>query len=162
VPGIQICIPGHPVELDTVLKDSIEDDKPYYIRLGEVSNKISARHQSVYDGDCNKNIAIFAVGNIVDKVRSATDQCVIYINRIPTGYDFVNIVDEINKIIIVEPYYPVLHNEFIKAIKYPVSILNIGVPRQFIHEYGKISDIDQVTGLSVAGIRKQIEEFLNG
>ena len=101
----------------------------------------------------------------MDKAIRANDKRIniFYTNTIQIDSDFIiELGKTLKNIIIIEPYYPVLHNEVIKAVDHPVRILNIGVPRQFIHEYGKISDIDQVTGLSVAGIRKQIEEFLNG
>ncbi|MDD5541063.1 MAG: hypothetical protein PHG61_10275, partial [Candidatus Marinimicrobia bacterium] len=161
VPGIQICIPGHPVELDLMLKEAVKDDAAYYIRLGETSNSFPY----LFDQYPEWETIIIVVGNAMDKAIRANDKRIniFYTNTIQIDSDFIiELGKTLKNIIIIEPYYPVLHNEVIKAVDHPVRILNIGVPRQFIHEYGKISDIDQVTGLSVAGIRKQIEEFLNG
>jgi transketolase len=165
VPGIQICIPGHPIELDIMLKEAVEDNEAYYIRLGEEKNRNPNRNYDIFWKSDLKQCdhLIICVGNILNKACYPWSD-VLYINKL-TPFDknlFSGFSCPKNRIVIVEPYYPVLCNEVIKAIDHPVRILNIGVPRQFIHQYGKISDIDQVTGLSVAGIRKQIEEFLNG
>ncbi|MFA5714374.1 MAG: hypothetical protein WC998_01365 [Candidatus Paceibacterota bacterium] len=165
VPGINICIPGHPLELDYLLKEAINDDEPYYFRLGETSNSDTCTpiYLFMQNPDEWKTI-IIAVGNILDKALEANNKRfnILYSNIIPIDYDFnFQLGEELINVIIIEPYYPVLCNEVIKAVNHPIRILNIGVPRQFIHEYGKISDIDQITGLSVEGIRKQIEEFLN-
>ncbi|MDD5517851.1 MAG: hypothetical protein PHV98_00685 [Candidatus Omnitrophica bacterium] len=166
VPGMDIYIPGHKKELDNILNYSIGiGENPCYIRIGERVNKVfDGLHNTLVEHD--RRAVIIAVGEMFDKLDEEilNKFFVIYINQV-IPFPILNFGEISNKhnnqVIILEPYYPILSNEVIKVVDHPVRVLNIGVPRQFIYEYGKISDIDNITGLSVERIKKQIEEFLN-
>lgn len=167
VPGFHICVPGHQNEVDDLLSKAMKDDKPYYFRLGETTNKHDIKDDLIAESIKETDTLVIAVGNIFDRTWDALAYHInanfLYVNEpIPLEKEAMYVKNEgIKNIIIVEPYYPVLHSEILRLIKRPVRILNIGVPRQFIHEYGKIKDIDKLTGLTVEGIRTQVEEFLN-
>ena len=68
-----------------------------------------------------------------------------------------------DRIIVCEPYYSgaLAWDVSETVVSQPVRIEHIGVPREFIHRYGTMDDIDQLLGLTEGGIRTKIKKTLD-
>ena len=65
-------------------------------------------------------------------------------------------------VIVVEPFYTgTLAGEVSAALSaQPARIVSLGVPRQFLTNYGKLADHEQACGLDAAGLRERISTVL--
>ena len=65
-------------------------------------------------------------------------------------------------VIVVEPFYTgTLAGEVSAALSQPARIISLGVPRQFLTNYGKLADHEQACGLDAAGLRERISRVLH-
>lgn len=170
VPGVEIVVPGTPSEFDRLFKASYADGRPTYFRLSEKCNKES------YDVEFGKAIVVkkgkkatvVVVGPMLDKVKEACkniDVTIIYYTTLEP-FDTETLASNISgdKVIICEPFYSGALTfdvtNSISSSKKTVSISHIGVPREFIHRYGKVEDIDKFLKLTTLDIERRIEEII--
>jgi deoxyxylulose-5-phosphate synthase len=88
---------------------------------------------------------------------------IIYITTIrPFDFDFFrNIETNGRHIIICEPYYSgALTQEILEIVNKPSSIKHIGVPNNFINNYGTYSENCEDLQIDVKGIRNKILSFI--
>jgi transketolase len=108
---------------------------------------------------------VVCFGPICDAAMKACedlDVSIVYYNSI-VPFDAQTLINNFNEnIIVCEPFYAGttnhLINEALRGKKY--SILNIGVPRRFLHNYGDKKQHDIHLMLDEEGIRKRITECL--
>ena len=169
IPGMEIVIPGTSDEFDTLFKETYNNNNPTYFRLSEHENKQS---NSVKFGKANVikkgNLAtIIVIGPLLDFVIEAVkkiDITILYYTTI-SPFDgetlFANATTE--KIIVCEPYYfGELSTEIHLALKgKAINLKYIGVPHNFLTNYGSYDDQREYLGLTVESIQKQIIEYLN-
>jgi hypothetical protein len=107
------------------------------------------------------------VGPILDRIIEATeliDVEVLYLNAIPNNK--LNLARDFCKkgnLIIVEPFYsgPVLQklSETLTGSKH--RILQIGIPRKFLQNYGTAKEHYTSIGFDPAELHKQIVDFID-
>jgi transketolase len=169
IPGFQICIPGHSDEFEQQLRKYYRNSFPTYYRLSEVSNEMPfiGDNQSVYRIEGGQKATIIAVGPYLQKALDSVGNEgyeILYINEISsqTTIELGELISN-NKIFLIEPFYEGTLNRMISdALKGRfISIINIGVPRKFIHNYGSHAELENHLGLSVSSIRNRILEQHN-
>lgn len=164
IPNMEILIPGTSEELNQLLLQGYNNGNPTYYRLSEYENEIT---QNVTIGKGNlikkgKTATIICVGNILQSVINATndiDATILYYTSI-NPFDEQLLIDNFNEnIIIIEPYYEgginYKVNKSLSDMKYKIS--NIGVPHQFLKNYGSKIEHDKNFGLDTKGIKKRIK-----
>lgn len=167
IPNMEIILPGTSSELDSLIYQTYDNGKPTYFRLSEYENSIN--HNVVF-GKGNlikegKEATIICVGNMLENTIQATkdlDVTILYyttINPFDTDllFNYYN-----SNIIVIEPYYEgALNYKITKSLnnkKYKLS--NIGVPHNFITNYGTKKEHDTNIGLDVEGLKFKIEKCI--
>jgi transketolase len=171
IPGIEIVVPGTGAEFDTIFKQAYANGQPTYYRLSERENPSS---QEVQFGKANvvqvgSLATIVVVGPALQHVLPAVeglDVGVVYYSTV-APFDYKTLSDTVapsGKVLLVEPFYKgTLSHEVSKAV-YPksVAINTVGVPRQFLTNYGSAADHDDFIGLNARNIRAQLEALIDG
>ena len=166
IPGFQICLPGHPLELESQLRRYYSNSLPTYYRISESSNEIShdtcdGTVQRIKEGE---RASIITVGPYLQRVLDGMTELdfeIIYLNEISesTSLELSRLISN-KRIFVVEPFYEgtlnrvvthALPNEFI-------SVTSIGFPREFIHTYGTLSQLEDSLGLTSPKLRSRILE----
>lgn len=164
IPGMRVVVPGHPDEMASLLKQAIQAGGPAYFRLSAQGNaqaipveldKISV----VRDGRAG-DVAVFAVGPVLDRVSEAThdrdDVRIFYITTVnPLDARASLFCRHGRAALVVEPHYPYLPG----AIAQIYSDPSVAIPRDFVHQTGPVSDIDADLELTSRAIRERIEAF---
>jgi len=168
IPGFQICIPGHAMELENQLLQYFDNNLPTYFRISESTNHdpMLNHELTVVRVKQGGSATVIAVGPYLDRTMRAVEtlDCeVIYLNQISAKTSSeLNILISNNRLILVEPFYEGTLNHLIAQSTSGrlTEIYNIGVPRHFIHNYGSTSEIDELLGLSTEKIAQRIMRFL--
>ena len=171
IPGVEIIVPGHHLEFDSLFKQAYDNGNPTYFRLSERCNEVSNK---VIFGKANlikvgKKATVIAIGPVLDKVIEATkyhDVDVLYYSTVlPFDNDaLIKSLRTKSKILVVEPFYTGTMSHLILSSlpKKAVELTNIGVPREFLRKYGVAEDHDNAIGLTVENIEKKLGELING
>ena len=167
IPNMEIIVAGTSYEFNSLLNQTYNDGLPTYFRLSEYENEID---NEVVFGKGNvikvgSKATIICVGNMLTNVLKATenmDVTILYYTTI-NPFDSELLLENFNeKIILVEPYYEgglnYKINKSLKGVKY--ELVNIGVPHNFLFNYGTKIEHDKHLGLDAEGIKKRIEECL--
>ncbi len=168
VPEIEIVLPGTPTEFDGLFKQSYNNGHPTYFRLSEKSNIESNK---VKFGKANvikkgKHATVITVGPMLDKVKEACkdmDVTILYYTTL-TPFDRETLRKNMSgdKIIICEPYYSgALDFDVLETfIGKKIQIFHIGVPREFLRNYGTTADHDVYLKLTPKDIKGKINKIL--
>jgi len=168
VPGSQIIVPGNAHDFNTLFRKIYMKGLNYF----RLSEKTHTETVGVNFGKANVIkkgglATIVAVGPTLSDVIEATknlDVTILYYTTIQP-FDFTTLKKNLknNKIVTIEPYYKgVIASKIIEKMgDISLSIKTIGVPHEFIHQYGQVSEHDKYCGLDVEGIRRTIQGFLN-
>lgn len=168
IPNMQIIIPGTSLEFNSLLLEGYNNGAPTYYRLSEFENTDS---YEVQVGKANlikngKAATVICFGNMLNAVCKACENIDVtilyYTSILPFDVDLIK--DNFNEnIIVCEPFYEGSVNHLItKALqekKY--RILNIGVPRQFLTNYGTKEQHDKKIGLDYLSISSKINTWLS-
>lgn len=167
VPDAQIIIPGTSNELSQLLNQTYNNSSLTYFRLSEYENK------EQYDVNFGKGIlvkegskaTVICYGNMLSETVEACSDLDVSILYYHTIYPFDSnlLMDHFNEnIIICEPFYEGttnhLINKTLEGLKY--KTLNIGVPRQFLTNYGTKKEHDENLNLDRCAIQGRIEKFI--
>jgi transketolase len=149
IPNMDIFVPGHPEEFDHDFRTNYYTDRPKYWRLSERCNSESYLDTviEIQIGYCG---TVYAVGPMLDVVVDACKELdvTIWHTRTFTKFDYEGSRDDI----LVVPFYE--HS-------LPWNGLQIGVPREFRHNYGSVAEHDKACGLTALQIRKRIMDYFN-
>jgi len=167
IPNMEIVVPGTSEEFNTLLNESYDNGSPTYFRLSEYENIIN--HEVKFGcGELIKvgsKATIICVGNMLQNVIESTEDLDVTILYYTTISPFDSELLQVNfndNIIVVEPFYEgSINYKITKALegrKY--SLTNIGVPHNFLVNYGTKLEHDKHLGLDKDGIRKKIKECL--
>ena len=170
IPGMEIVVPGTAAEFDLLFQQSYSNGHPTYYRLSEREN---ARSQPVQFGKANilkkgTLATVVVVGPTLQHVLPAVealDVSVLYYSTV-APFDYQCLRDNLatsGKVLLVEPFYVgTLTSEICKAVKpKPVVIETVGVPQEFLTNYGSATDHDESIGLSAKNIRARLEVLIN-
>ena len=168
VPGTEILIPGTTQELSTMLRNHLGNSKLTYFRLSENTNNESfelkpGQGMKVRSGNLMTVISIGPTLNIVKEACADLDVEILYINSLlPFDNELIRDNCKSNKILVVEPFYEYSSAQlFLQSIKRPILLESVGVPREFIHNYGSKNDIDREIGMTSERIKSRMNEIIN-
>jgi len=169
LPGMQIVVPGHPSELDTLFRQSYANGCPTYFRLTERNNDVNhdvefGKATVIQRGDA---LTLVVVGPLLDTVTRAVgglNLTILYYTTL-CPFDSATLAENCpsGKVVVVEPFYEgTMVNDVVASFKYrPVFITNIGVPRRFLTNYGTAEEHDIACGLTAEAIRRKVEECIH-
>lgn len=170
LPDWTIHVPGHPNEVETMLRAAIKSDDRVYIRLAEDRNAqaypVTQQLLRVKTGS-EDALTVIAVGPMLDYVLEATEgrnATVLYASTI-RPFDGAGLRSTVSRpeVILVEPY---LEGTSAAEVSHhlqdlPHRLLSIGVPNTEHRRYGTRHDHTAAHGLDVAGLRSRIDRFLS-
>ncbi len=168
IPDLQILVPGHQKEFDSLFLENYDNERVSYFRLSETTNSeanISSEGKNILIKE-GGDILIIAVGPMLQRVVEACsgiDATILYCTSVKP-FDHLSVQENLKKkILIIEPYYSgVVLSSLVSSfdgLKADLSCL--GVPDNFIHSYGNSEDIDKEIGLDVKSIREIISKKIN-
>ncbi|WP_166345329.1 transketolase family protein [Phytoactinopolyspora limicola] len=168
LPQWTVHVPGHPDEVDTLLRQAVADDNRVYIRLSTQTNH---RPQSVGDGQFSvirkgTGPTVVAVGPMLDRVLEATsdlDVTVLYAATVrPFDAATLRFVLAEPAVVLVEPYLRGTSSARVSEalVDLPHRLLALGAPPHTARRYGTPADHDAEYGLDPAGLRASISRFV--
>jgi transketolase len=163
--GWTVHVPGHPDEVEPLLRAAARHDDRVYVRLTEQENARAypdgTRLQVVRRG----GPLIVAVGPMLDPVLEATrdlDVTVAYTNT-PRPLDTGGLRQLAGgEVVLVEPYLAGTSARLVSEAlgDVPHRELHLGVGRTEVRRYGSWRDHARAHGLDAAGLRASIGAFL--
>lgn len=167
VPGMNVFVPGSDEELDNLLSEQFERKELCYVRLSESSNRIE--HEPLHGGGIDvlrlgPDATVLAIGPILDLALEATaglDVTVLYANQLRPVDDFLLRLDTENPLVIIEPFYEGTTIQCLPNALMKRRVMSIGIPRQFIYDYGTFAELMEFCGLEVRAVRSRIQEMLS-
>jgi transketolase len=169
LPDWTIHVPGHPDEVDTLLRAAVAGDGRVYLRTSAQQNV----HPMPVDGGGRMLVVrrgshgtVVAVGPMLDAVLSATqgmDVTVLYAGTV-RPFDAATLMSTLAtpNVVLVEPYLAGTSTRCVaEALAHvPHRIRGLGVPREELRRYGRPDEHAAVHGLDAAGIRRSVTDFL--
>ena len=170
VPGMEILVPGHPDEVEPMLRATYANGRPTYTRLSVASNDEPlgtepGRLEVVRRGG---RAVVIAVGPMLSRTMRASeglDVTVIYATSV-RPFDapgLAAVAGDAPVVFTVEPFYEGTLAAVLTTIlsHVPARFEWIGVPRRFIHAYGSPEELDADLGLDAEGIRARLVSTLS-
>jgi transketolase len=168
IPGVEVLVPGSAPEVDRAIRSTYADGRITYVRTSVATNATSfetqiGRAEVIRRGERG---TVLAVGPMLERTLLAVegmDLTVLYVTSV-APFDAETLVREATgpDVVVVEPFYEGTLTSAVSAalVGRPSRIGCVGVPRRFIHTYGRLEEHDGEVGLYTAGIRERIVSFL--
>jgi transketolase len=171
LPGWTIHVPGHPAEVEPILRTALATDGRVYIRLSTRSNAepvpVSEGFTMLRRGSAG---VVIAVGPVLDAVLAATstlDMTVLYASTV-RPWDRTGLHAAVraggSDVVLVEPYLEgtSAHEVAAALTDIPHRLVSIGVRRdREVHAYGTADDHDRLHGLDPDGIYSRVTATLS-
>jgi transketolase len=163
-----VQVPGHPDEVEAMLRAAAGHDGRVYVRLSTQHNAAArpttGRLEKLRDG---KGALVVAVGPMLDPVLAGVeglDVAVAYTNT-PRPFDAAGLREltaQTDTVVLVEPYLAGTSSRLIAdALRgVPHRLLALGVGRADLRRYGSPKDHARWHGLDPAGLRAAIGGFV--
>ena len=170
IPNIQIVVPGTAQEFKDLFLETYENPDVTYFRLSENQNSASLRVK-MGKGLCLQEgggATVISVGPTLDIVLESCaglDVEIIYLSTIrPLDEDLIRQKCKSGKVLLVEPYYAgALLPDLITALSgRSIQFELIGVPHEFLSNYGLAQEHAEKIGLTARNIRNQIVKLIHG
>ena len=171
IPDFEIYLPGNSDELEHQLRTHLQTQSMSYFRLSQVEfvdGRVNPQDEGPQILRAGKNGTLVAFGTSLrtcHKPAEDLDLTLIYLNSVnPTSAKKLSeIVASANSenLILAQPFYEGTVLPTLNLQHKPLRILDIGVPRKFIHEYGSFSEIEKHLGLDSDSVRLRIQAFLS-
>lgn len=171
IPNMQIIIPGNAAEFDALYRQGYNNGKPTYYRLSEKENKTTFDDLRIGQAEVIKvgrQGTVIAVGNTLDRAVEATkdiDVTILYYTSLaPFDYKTLRETTKARNILMVEPYYQgAVCDEIVKTFDGDaIKMKFVGVPREFLTNYGTIEENDVYCGLTAENIKNTMESLIHG
>jgi transketolase len=168
LPGWTIHVPGHPDELERVLRAALATDDRVYIRMSEEANEapVHADGLALLRRGSDAAPLIVAVGPTLDQTLAATrdlDVTVAYLATVrPFDADGLRALVRGTDVVLVEPYLRGTSAPEVSAAlaDRPHRLLSLGVANVELRRYGTGREHRAAHGLDAAGIRRSLEGLL--
>ena len=168
LPGWRIFVPGHPDEVDLMLREAASDNDRVYLRLCEQSN---SRARPIEPGRFHverrgRDATVIAVGPLLDPVLEATadlDVTVLYATTVrPFDHQAVRSATSTRDVVLVEPYLTGTSSAEVSEalVDTPHRLLALGVRNVEHRKYGTWHEHNAAHGLDAPGIRARVLSFL--
>ena len=168
LPGWHVHVPGHPDEVEAILRSAAGGRRLDYIRLAESVNPEAVPYSSsltpIRRGSA-RGVTVIAVGPSLAPVLKATadlDATVLYAATV-RPFDAEGLRSCLAApVVLVEPYLAgTSAAEVSAALKdRPHRLLALGVASREHRHYGSRWEHDRAHGLDAAGIRQSVTDFL--
>lgn len=168
IPGMRVVVPGHPDEVDRLLRATVAGP-PTYMRttIEQNAEPLDVLPDRVHVVRLGSVATIVAVGPMLSRTLEAVDELdvsVLYATMIePFDREALRgSVPDGSTLVIVEPCYegttalaiaPAIQDR-------AVRLVSIGVPRRFLDRYGRSAEHELGLGLDAAGIRRRVDTVL--
>jgi transketolase len=171
LPDWIVHVPGHPDEVETLLRAAVAGGARVYLRLSEQTNAAAVASSSgfrVVRRGLGAGPVVIVVGPMLDRVLAATvglDVTVLYAATVrPFDGATLRAVLEGPDVVLVEPYLAgTSSDEVARAlIETPHRLLALGVPNEELRRYGTADEHDAAHGLDARGLRTQMSRFFEG
>jgi transketolase len=169
IPGMEVLLPGHPDEVDALLRATYANGRPTYIRLSTASNDDAfdvapGRLEVVRRGSVGTVLALGPMLSRTLEGAAGLDVSVVYATSV-SPFDagtLVAVADDRRLVVVVEPFYEGTSVSVVSdAFRGTAStIVPIGVPRRFLRNFGTAAEHDAALGLDAPGIRRRLLEAL--
>jgi transketolase len=164
LPGWTVHVPGHPAEVEPLLRAALASDGRVYLRLSTRSNAAPTPAGVLREG---RSGVVIAVGPVLDNVLAAVSTMDVTVLYIPTIRPFdraaLRAAAGNQAVVLVEPYLrgTSAHEVAAALVDVPHRSLALGVRRDAeVHAYGTAADHDRLHGLDPAGIAAAVRGFL--
>ena len=169
IPGVEVVVPGTPQEFDALFRASYDNGHLTYFRLSERSND---RTIDVAWGKAKRmrqgaDATVLCVGPTLGAVMAAVeglDVEVLYFTTLaPFDSEALRSSSASRKIVVVEPFYRgSLATDICESLPGQcIETTWLGVPREFVRQYGSCDDHDGLSGLTPAAIRSVVLEVVH-
>ena len=167
IPGFQIFLPASAAEAESLIRRHIRSDGLGYFRIveseftNEAIDVLASSPQVLSDGS---NCVVVAFGPSVTEALQVAKELglkLVYMNEITNDsigkLNRLLSQDPCSTVALIQPFYEgsVVHL-FLEGLR-GKTIIDVGVPRQFIHEYGSPEDLKVALGLDAASIVEKIK-----
>lgn len=163
--GWTVHVPGHPDEVDKVLRAAASGDDRVYVRLSQRTNAQPYTGAGLQVLRRGSGLTVVAVGPLLDPVLAATDGLdvtVLYAGTVrPFDGETLRAVLAEPAVVLVEPYLRGTSARFVAdaLVDVPHRLLALGVPQHTARIYGSPIDHDVAYGLDPASLRAKITQF---
>ena len=168
LPGMEILVPGTAAEFDQLFREVYANGRPTYLRLSENENP------HAYDVEYGKaiviqkgnNATVLAVGPaltpVLDAVQDLDVTVLYYTTVVPFDSEALRSHCNSDKILLCEPYYHGVLASDISSAMWPDKVLIdfVGVPYEFLRNYGSKEEHDEEIHFTSLRIRKRIENLI--
>lgn len=169
IPGANLYIPGTAIEFEQMFRSNWDNGKLNYFRLSETVNSVSyISNFNLHLVKSGESATVIVVGPLLDRVIESTpnlDLDVFYLNNLgPEEIDFSGLSIKGKKVVIIEPYYsgPVLQRMSSYLESNDLRVLQIGIPRKFLTNYGTAEEHYLNLGFAPKELHQRIKGFVNG
>jgi transketolase len=168
LPGFTIHVPGHPDEVEALLRYELGRDTRAYLRTSIQEN---IRPQPVQAGRLLRVregcvATVVAVGPVLDRVLDAVaglDVTVLYAATVRPLDVAALLTGPCEQVVLVEPYLAGTSAAVVsEALAHlPHRLLSLGVGKAEIRRYGTAEQHDRAHGLDAARLRRSITSWLD-
>jgi len=170
LPDWHVHVPGHPDEVESLLRQAAQSDGSHYIRLSDRMNSrpepVESNEFVVLRQDPEAMATIVAIGPSLAPTLAATSDYkvnLLYAATVrPFDAETLRAVVQTPKVVLIEPYLVGTSvAEVSRSLEdRPHQILAHGVPKEEHRHYGTASDYDEAFGLDEQGIRERVGRFV--
>lgn len=168
LPDWTVYVPGHPDEVEPLLRHAVTGDGRVYLRLSLQTNS-APRAVAPGKFDVVRRGArgtVIAVGPMLDRVLEAShglDLTVLYATTV-RPFDTETLLGTLGRpdFILVEPYLEGTSAHVVSSAltHLPHRLLSLGVTRRELRHYGTPEEHDAAHGLDARGLRQRMTAFV--
>ena len=170
LPGWTVHVPGHPDEVEPLLRAAARRDDQTYVRLSARRNEVARTGDGLHvvrRGGAEAPVVVVAIGPMLGPVLNAVaglDVTVAYTHT-PRPFDATGLralAGDVARVVLVEPYLAGTSTRVVAdaLADRPHRVLALGVGRVDLHRYGTPADHDRWHGLDPAGLRASLTRWL--
>lgn len=164
---LTIVVPGHPDEVEVLLRAALARDDRTYLRTSVQTNHtaqqvVPGRMRRVREG---RRATVIAVDPTLDRVLAAAgelDVTVLYATTVRPFDTAALLAGPCGRVVLVEPYLAGTSSAVVSAAlaHVPHRLLALGVARTELRRYGTPEQHDAAHGPDAAGLRHSIRNWL--
>lgn len=166
LPDWEVHVPGHPDELDQILRAAVAGHGRAYVRTSTATNSAAMPVGRMTVLRRGGRGTVIAVGPLLDNVLAATRDLDVTVLYAPTvrPFDVASLVSTLGftDVVLVEPYAAGTSAHCVTdALRHvPHRLLSLGVPRIELRHYGLPREHEAAHCLDAPGLRRSIVDFL--
>ena len=169
IPTMEVLLPGTPQETARLVEGAYANPHPTYLRTSTVENDdpVELAPGGLTLVRRGTDVTVVVAGPFLSRTLAALhgiDATVLYATTlVPLDREMLaREAAAAAEVVLVEPLYEgTTAAQVAEALAHrPTRLLSIGVPRQFIHAYGKPDEHDRALRLDMTSIRERILAFL--